>query len=115
MGGGLRAEEAGIVWSKDGFKIAVVWDCGIETELDAEWVFDKVTGVPPMARYGATRLQRTLLLSGLAISASGCLLHGYLLHSFHVWPPAFGASVVACGVLNTLSAARGSKSTRPKI
>jgi len=71
VGDGLRAEEAGIVWSKDGFKIAVVWDCGSETELDAEWVFDKVTGVPPMARYGAARCSARgspcgRLLSGLA-------------------------------------------------
>lgn len=33
-------------------KIAVVWDGGCETELDAEWVFDKVTNTPPDARHG---------------------------------------------------------------
>ena len=75
----------------------MVWNCGSETELDAEWVFEKVTGVPPMARYGATRLQGQLPLQSVP---SGCLLHGFLLHSFHVWLPAFGPSVVACGVLN---------------
>ena len=108
MGGGLRAEEAGIVWSKDGFKIAVVWDCGSETELDAGWVFDKVTGVPPMARWRDTFSAP----AAVALSASGCLLHGCLLHSFHVRPPSFGPSVVACGVLTALFAARGS--TLPK-
>jgi hypothetical protein len=47
VGDVLRAEDAGIVCSRHGFKIAVVWEYGDETELDAEWAFDKATNVPP--------------------------------------------------------------------
>jgi len=50
VGDVLRAEDAGIVCYSHGAKIAVTWDGGSETELDAEWVFDKVTNVPPPPR-----------------------------------------------------------------
>ena len=53
VGNKLRAEDAGVVRTSGGCKIAVVWDNGSETELDAEWVFDKVTNTPPAARYAA--------------------------------------------------------------
>jgi len=51
VGDVLRAEDAGIVCYSHGAKIAVTWDGGSETELDAEWVFDKVTNVPPPPRF----------------------------------------------------------------
>ena len=63
VGDVLRAEDAGIVCYSHGAKIAVTWDGGSETELDAEWVFDKVTNVPPPPRSTSPSMCLSMCLS----------------------------------------------------